>query len=278
MEKAIKISIPEGYIDAVFDKETNEIKFVKTIKLGDKVTIDGVEGYVLEVDDAGKPTVLCSEILGDMTWNDAMQKANQGLWHLPTDEEFKKYYKIIRELDGDWHLYWTSTEYNSLYARYVYTSTGYVNGYTMTTSLYVRAFAYVGSKKNNKPRSWEEYCEQVRNTSSFSISLATLDGCIIEGNRGEVPCVGEVNTEEEAKAVIALCKLIQLRDAWWGDWRPNWHDLNTKKYCISIDKGHQIYKVYYSTYQKILAFPTQEMRDEFLGTFRDLIEEAKSLL
>ena len=40
MEKNIKINIPEGYNDAVFDKETNEIKFIKALKLGDKVTID----------------------------------------------------------------------------------------------------------------------------------------------------------------------------------------------------------------------------------------------
>ena len=64
MEKTITIQIPEGYNDVKFNKETNEIKFIKSPKLGDKVTIDGIEGYVLEVDEEGEPAVLCSEFLG----------------------------------------------------------------------------------------------------------------------------------------------------------------------------------------------------------------------
>ena len=277
-KKTIEIQIPEGYNDVVFDKETNEIKFIKNSKLGDKVTINGVEGYVLEVDDAGEPTVLCSEILGDLTWDDAMKEANKSPWHLPTDEEFKKYYKIIRKLDDDWHLYWTSTEDDSLYARYINTGNGIVGTfYTKTSAFYIRAFAYVGSKKDSKPRSWEEYCKQVYYTPCFSIGIGTYDGYVIERNRENVPFVNDVNTEEEAKAVVALCKLIQLRDAWWGDWKPDWMNDGTSKYVILCEKGVPT-KCYNHTCQRILTFPTEYMRDEFFDTFRDLIEEAKPLL
>ena len=128
--------------------KNKEIKPVKNSKIGDKVTIDGIEGYVLEVDDAGEPTMLCSEFLGEMTWYDAMKSANQGLWHLPTVDEFKKYYEVVRELDNnEWNYYWTSTEYGPLYARYVDTYNGHVNDNAKTTSLYVRAFAFVGKKR-----------------------------------------------------------------------------------------------------------------------------------
>ena len=109
--------------------------------IGKKVKINGIEGYVLEVDNAGKPTVLCSEILGKMSWYDAMKTANQGPWHLPTVEEWKKYYEVVRELDGDWFFYWTSTEYNSLHARCVVTGNGDVPNGTKAGSAYVRAFA-----------------------------------------------------------------------------------------------------------------------------------------
>ena len=278
MEKNIKIKIPEGYNDAVFDKETNEIKFIKNSKLGDKVTIDGVEGYVLEVDKEGEPTVLCSEIIGDLTWDDAMKEANKSPWHLPTDEEFKKYYKIIRKLDDDWHLYWTSTEDDSLYARYINTGNGIVGTfYTKTSAFYIRAFAYVGSKKDSKPRSWEEYRKQVYNTPSFVAIIESSYGCFIDRNRGETPLISEFNTEKEAKAVVALCKLIQLRDAWWGDWKPDWRDNGTRKFIIFCEKGVPV-KSYNYTYQRTLAFPTEKMCDEFLDTFRDLIEEAKTLI
>ena len=278
MEKNIKINIPEGYNDAVFDKETNEIKIIKALKLGDKVTIDGVEGYVLEVDDAGKPTVLCSEILGDITWHDAMEKANQGLWHLPMEDEFRKYYKIIRELDGDWHLYWTSTEDNLINAHSVNTSCGTVGDfYLKTTNLYVRAFAFVGSKKDSKPRSWEEYCQNAMHTPCFrAISGQSSGKNVFEGNRYTLPEFNDFNTEKEAKAVVALCKLIQLRDAWWGKWRPNWQDGNYK-FIIQTHYDTILPNICKNT-NHVLAFPTEEMRDEFLETFSDLIEKAKPVL
>ena len=131
------------------DNENKETKPVKNSKIGNKVTIDGVEGYVLEVDNEGEPTVLCCEILGYMSWYDAMKKANQGPWHLPTVDEFKKYYEVIRELDNNtWHFYWTSTEYSSLLAHYVDTNNGTVNRYAKTYLDYVRAFAFVGKKED----------------------------------------------------------------------------------------------------------------------------------
>ena len=128
------------------DDENKETKPVKKSKIGNKVTIDGVEGYVLEVDDAGEPTVLCSEFLGEMSWYDAMKEANQGPWRLPTVEEWKKYYEVVKELDGDWFFYWTSTENNPLYARCVLTGYGGATNSIKTTSNYVRAFAFVGKK------------------------------------------------------------------------------------------------------------------------------------
>ena len=131
-------------------------------------------------------------------------------------------------------------------------------------------------KKDSKPRNWEEYCKQVCNTPAFK--AVYWSDCVMGCNRIDCPQFNEFNTEEEAKAFLALGKLIQLRDAWWGDWKPNWNDLDTKKYCISIDKEYQIYKVCYNACQKILAFPTAEMRDDFLEAFKDLIEEAKILL
>lgn len=277
-KKTIEIQIPEGYDDAVFDKETNEIKFIKGSKLGNKVTIDGVEGYVLEVDDAGEPTVLCSEILGEMSWENAMKTANQDPWYLPTVEEWKKYWKAVKELDGDWSYYWTSTEYSLLGACYVDTGDGDVSDDAKRYSYCVRAFAFVGSKKDRKPRSWEEYRQQVCNTPCYAIDILSKDGRIIVRNRELCPQVNEVNTEEEAKAVVALCKLIQLRDAWWGDWRPDWNnDSNIPKYGICNGYNNINTDQWYN-YNRILVFPTAEMRDEFLETFRYLIEEAKPLL
>ena len=130
-------------------------------------------------------------------------------------------------------------------------------------------------KKDTKPRSWEEYREQVRNTPCFAISIAE-EGRAIKRNREGVPFINEVNAEEEAKAVIALCKLIQLRDAWWGDWKPDWNSPDWK-FIICVE-SNKIRKASLCYSNHCLAFPTEKMRDDFLETFHDLIEEAKTLL
>ena len=61
-------------------------------------------------------------------------------------------------------------------------------------------------------------------------------------------------------------------------WKPDWSDKNELKYCIEniYNKGIH-YDVLVHT-QKILAFPTYEMRDAFYENFKELIEQCKELL
>lgn len=132
-------------------------------------------------------------------------------------------------------------------------------------------------KKDSKPRSWKEYCDKVVGTDCFRAWFAVGQEAVSVSNRLNCPQANEFNTEEEAKAFLALGKLIQLRDAWWGDWKPDWKDNETSKFIIFCERGVPV-KNYSYTYQHTLAFPTEEMRNDFLKTFRDLIEEAKILL
>lgn len=83
-----------------------------------------------------------------------------------------------------------------------------------------------------------------------------------------------------------FCKLIIARNAYWkiaGEemglgkpWEPNWSD-NLSKYYISfynkkVDKGITNYS------NKILVFPTEEMRDAFFEYFKERIDKCKELL
>lgn len=90
------------------------------------------------------------------------------------------------------------------------------------------------------------------------------------------PSIGWYVPSDNETAIKALCKLLICRNAWWKQlgWKP---DLSVKKYCITtncdeVDKLERIQE------NRILAFPTSEVRDQFLDSFRDLIEEAKELL
>ena len=124
----------------------------------------------------------------------------------------------------------------------------------------------------DRPTSWEEYkdnsdvnfckCAAVFDTHKSGIRRRYYD---------------TFNSEDEAKAFCALGKLIQLRDAWWGDWRPDWEAGNKKMYCIDTEKNKVCVSIT-STFNYILVFPSKEMCRDFLDKFRDLIEQAKMFL
>lgn len=84
-------------------------------------------------------------------------------------------------------------------------------------------------------------------------------------------------TREEAEACLALAQLCQLRDRYNDGWKPDWEDDGEIKYCIEFFKGKIEKECHYVT-KRVLCFRTQELRDEFLENFRDLIKIAKPLL
>ena len=110
-------------------------------------------------------------------------------------------------------------------------------------------------EKDSKPHSWEEYCNNTRRN--------TYEYC-------------DFSSREESMAFVALGKLIQLRDAWLGEWTPDWNNSEDKYYIWVLNGEMCIGTTIFS--QCMLAFPTEEMRDDFLETFRNLIEEAKMFL
>ena len=78
--------------------------------------------------------------------------------------------------------------------------------------------------------------------------------------------------------VLALCQLLVCRNAWWKQlgWEPDWKN-GIKKYCITCIGGEISNQSIYQS-ASILVFPTEETRNQFLESFRDLIEEAKELI
>lgn len=127
-------------------------------------------------------------------------------------------------------------------------------------------------EKDSKPHSWEEYVKMAE-----TVQIVPCDAYANYFDKRQRRITYDVfNSVNEAKAFCALGKLIQLRDAWWGEWKPDLSNDENKYHVwilvdeICIDKAIHI--------QHVLAFPTEEMAIDFLNTFRDLIEEAKMFL
>ena len=105
----------------------------------------------------------------------------------------------------------------------------------------------------------------------------TYNECV---NRfGEYITITTNPPKESTDAIRALCKLLTCRNAWWNQlgWKPELSDVPNVSYFIGNYRG--IVGVNCEkTWNRVLAFPTPEVRDQFLYSFRDLIEEAKELL
>lgn len=119
-------------------------------------------------------------------------------------------------------------------------------------------------KQSQYPKTYEGCCKITRSDPAFYI-----------------------DTHLYSDKLEVLYKLIICRDAYWkiaGEqmglgkpWEPDWSDYENIKYIIGgydgeigYDQNHHIHK--------ILAFPTEEMRDAFYENFKELIQQCKELL
>lgn len=116
-------------------------------------------------------------------------------------------------------------------------------------------------EKDSKPRSWEEY----EKNNSY---------CYVPDIRSKY---NYFNSIEEANAFCALGKLIQLRDAWVGEWRPDWSSDKEYKWTIQYDCDDvHIYPFFFVS--RPLSFPTKDMAIEFFDAFSGLLGQAKMFL
>ena len=77
-----------------------------------------------------------------------------------------------------------------------------------------------------------------------------------------------------------LHKLIICRNAFWklaNNWEPNWND-NSYKYIIECENDIIETDAITTSYQKIFAFPTSEMRNVFYEIYKDDIIKCKKFL
>lgn len=108
---------------------------------------------------------------------------------------------------------------------------------------------------------------------------------LIEGSHVEPFCADLVATGYLSKLMERFTRLIMCRNAYWltagremgleGMWEPDWSDC--RKFAIVVE-GDKILTDVCLRRNRILVFPTEEMRDEFLKVFRNDIEVCKEFL
>jgi hypothetical protein len=85
---------------------------------------------------------------------------------------------------------------------------------------------------------------------------------------------------EYTYSMLALMQLLVCYKAWIGDWKPDWEndwESDPYKFYIRAD----MYRITLGATKNewhIFTFPTEEMANRFLDTFKALLEKAKPLL
>ena len=138
----------------------------------------------------------------------------------------------------------------------------------------------VREKKQNPPRSWEEFCERypVQNGECFITprsNISSKEDYKCDSNRHSIEGRNWCVSMEETQAFLALIQLRQLRKAWVGDWEPikgetYWGIFNNIAAGICANP--------FAMSNTAMSFTTKEMAEDFLSCFRDLCETAKILL
>ena len=135
------------------------------------------------------------------------------------------------------------------------------------------------------PRTWEEFCD----TNKISLNEAFINSCskveTVTFVQKRNPCYDKnlLPNKEAAEQYIALMQLHQLRDYYRQGWKPDWCNISEIKYCIvytkSKDGQNNLYSVgQYGSTVRFLSFESEQIAEEFLTHFKDLIEKAGDLI
>lgn len=130
-------------------------------------------------------------------------------------------------------------------------------------------FAESFKKQIKYPKNYKECCDILGYKASYDLNNITTHDCVYDYK------------------LQMLYRVLICRGAYWkiaGEqmglnkpWEPDWESFNESKYCLYITENTVHKGVFYAD-NRILAFPTEEMRDAFYENFKDLIESCKELL
>ena len=137
--------------------------------------------------------------------------------------------------------------------------------------------------KHQLPETWKEFChnyevqKEERYINQDSDIETTSSGIRLEySDRNILP------SEQAANQHLALMQLHQLRDCYRQGWIPDYTDAYNK-FCIIRQFNFHSNKFEYEiinffALHHFLSFQSEEIAEEFLKNFRDLIEQAGDLI
>lgn len=118
------------------------------------------------------------------------------------------------------------------------------------------------------PKTWEEFCiskgdEGIRINAALNFAYVSVRKAFTDYH--------------DAEKHIAQMKLHLLRDEYRNGWKPDLTNIIEIKSCISNVKN-ELKVMNYSSVNSFLSFKSDDIAEEFINNFRELIEEAGDLI
>lgn len=118
------------------------------------------------------------------------------------------------------------------------------------------------------PKTWEEFCiskgdEGIRINAALNFAYVSVRKSFTDYH--------------DAEKHIAQMKLHLLRDEYRNGWKPDLTNIIEIKSCISNVKN-ELKVMNYSSVNSFLSFKSDDIAEEFINNFRELIEEAGDLI
>ena len=139
----------------------------------------------------------------------------------------------------------------------------------------------VFKKKDTKPRSWEEYCNNFSGELFYFSNRNSIES-VVTSDGMSYTAKDYLPSKELAEAFLAMMQLMSLRQAWIGNWEPDWNEPDwndeTRVKWNIIYLQNQVCLCDTQIKLRALSFPTKEMAEDFMNTFKDLLEVAKPLI
>ena len=138
--------------------------------------------------------------------------------------------------------------------------------------------------KPQLPKTWKEFCENYpRKKDEYYITLnCQINSFGYDSCRNKYSDKNILPSKQAAEAHLALMQLHQLRDCYRQGWIPDYTDAYDK-FCIIRQFNFHSNKFEYEiinffALHHFLSFQSEEIAEEFLKNFRDLIEQAGDLI
>lgn len=144
---------------------------------------------------------------------------------------------------------------------------------------------------NTKPKSWEEYLYSnnhpnklwfVNPTYTSTDGIGSTEGDLknFDLNKSKWCMSAYLPSKELAEAFLAMMQLMSLRQAWIGDWKPDYYMNIAFNWGIEYEPNPGVFSIenHCRTNGGGLTFPTKEIATNFMNCFKDLLEVAKPLI